>query len=63
MCICILSTSSPIKLGPVVASPPYTEGEFYSLEKRDVVVEVIMMTIVMMTTTTMMMMMVMCSAM
>lgn len=30
---------SPIKLGPVVASPPYTEGEFYSLEKRDVVVE------------------------
>ena len=33
--------SSPIKLGPVVASPPYTEGEFYSVEKRNVAVEVI----------------------
>merc|ERR1712130_1096562 len=30
---------SPIKLGPVVASPPYTEGEFYSVEKRNVAVE------------------------
>ena len=34
---------SPIKLGPVVASPPYTEGEFYSVEKRNVAVEVRMM--------------------
>ena len=26
---------SPIKLGPVLASPPYTEGEFYSVENRN----------------------------
>jgi len=30
---------SPIKLGPVEATPPYTEGEFYSVEKRNVAVE------------------------
>ena len=35
-----LAIFSPIKLGPVVASPPYTEGEFYSVEKRKVAVQV-----------------------
>ena len=32
---------SPIKLGPLVTTPPFTEGEFYSVVKRSVVVQVI----------------------